>query len=87
MVDSEPLQTVELSIEECIDFEQPSMTKTRKAQSASTEGDTADSLGATEENLVEEEAVDTLLLIIQCRGPLGQGTHPFDTDWPIPTLQ
>ena len=59
MVDSEPLQTLELSIEGCIDIEQPSTTKISKAQSAQTEDGTADSVGATEENLVEEEAVDS----------------------------
>ena len=58
MVDSEPLQALELSIERCIDIEQPSTTKTSEARSAPTEGGTADSVGATEEKQVEEEAVD-----------------------------
>ena len=57
--DSEPLRTLELSIEGCFDNEQPSTTKTSEARSAPTEGDTADSVGATEENQVEEEAVDS----------------------------
>ena len=59
MVDSEPLQTLELSIEGCIDIEQPSTTKTSEARSPPTEGDTADSVGATEKNQAEEEAVDS----------------------------
>ena len=59
MVDSEQLQTLELSIEGCIDIEQPSTTKTSEAQSAQTEDGTAGSVGATEENQVEEEAVDS----------------------------
>ena len=50
MVDSEPLQTLELSIEGCIDIEQPSTTKTSEARSAQTEGDTVDSVGATGES-------------------------------------
>ena len=57
MADSEPLQNLELSIEGCIDYEQPSTTKTSEARSAPTEGDAADSVGTTEENHVEEEAV------------------------------
>ena len=59
MADSEPLKNLELSIEGCIDIEQPSTTKTSEARSAPTEGDTADSVGTTEENQVEEEAVDS----------------------------
>ena len=50
MVDSESLQTLELSIEGCIDIEQPSTTITSEAPSAPTEGDTVDSVRATEEN-------------------------------------
>ena len=45
MVDSEPLQTLELSIEGCIDIEQQNTTKTSEARSAPTGGDTADSVG------------------------------------------
>ena len=59
MVDNEPLQNLELSIERCIDIEQSSLTKTSEAQSAQTEGDTADLVGATEENQVKEEAGDS----------------------------
>ena len=59
MVDSEPLQTLELSVEECIDNEQPSTAKTSEARSAPTEGDTGDSVGATEENQVEKEAIES----------------------------
>ena len=59
MVDSEPLQTLELSIEGCIDIERPSTTKTNEARSAPFDNDTADSVGATEENQVEEEAVES----------------------------
>ena len=59
MVDSESLQTLGLSIEGSIDIQQPSTTKTSEARSAPTEGDTADPVGATEENQVEEEAVDS----------------------------
>ena len=59
MADSEPLQTLELLIEEYIDIEQLSTTKTSKARNTPTESDTADSVGATEENQVEEEALDS----------------------------
>ena len=59
MVDSDPLQTLELSIDGCLDIEQPSTTKTSEARSAPTEGDIVGSVGATEENQVEEEAVDS----------------------------
>ena len=59
MVDSEPLQTLELSIEGCIDVEQPSTTKTSESRNSPIEGDTSDSVGATEENQVEEEVVDS----------------------------
>ena len=59
MVASEPLHTLELSIEGCNDIEQPSTTITSEARSALTEGDSADSVGATEANQVEEEAVDS----------------------------
>ena len=59
MLDSEPLQTLELSIEGCIDIEQPSTTKTSEARSAPTEGDTVDSVGATGENYFKEEALDS----------------------------
>ena len=58
IVDSEPLQTLEISIEGFIDFEQPSTTKISEARSAPIEVDTVDSLRATEENQVEEETVD-----------------------------
>ena len=52
MIDSEPLKTLELSIEGCIHIEQPSTTRTSEARSAPTEGDTADSVGATEKDQV-----------------------------------
>ena len=52
MIDSEPLKTVELSIERCIHIEQPSTTRISEAPSAPTEGDTADSVGATEKDQV-----------------------------------
>ena len=57
MVDSEPLQTLKLSIEGSIDIEQPSTKKTSEARIAPTAGDTTDSVGDTEENQVKEEAV------------------------------
>ena len=59
MDDSEPLQTLELLNEGCIDTEQPRKTTTSKARSVPTQSDTADSVGATEENQVEEEALDS----------------------------
>ena len=59
MAYSELSQTLELSIEGCIDIEQPSTTKTSEARSAPTEGVTADSVGATELNQVEGEAVES----------------------------
>ena len=59
MVDSEPLQKLELSIEGCIDTEQSSRTKTSEARSAPIEGYTADSVGASEKIQVEEEALDS----------------------------
>ena len=59
MVGSESLQTLELSIEGCIDIEQPSTTKTSEARSAPTEGDTTDSVGALEEDKIEGEAADS----------------------------
>ena len=59
MVVSEPLHTLKLSIEGCTDIKEASTTKTSEARSAPTEGDTADSVGVTQENLVEEEALDS----------------------------
>ena len=58
-VGSGPLQTLELSIEGCIDIDQSSTRRTCDARSALIEGDAADSVGATEEGQVEEEAVDS----------------------------
>ena len=49
-VDSEPLEALELSTEGCLDIEQPSTTTNSEARSAPIEGDTADSVGATEED-------------------------------------
>ena len=57
IVDSEPLLTLGLSIEGCNDIEQPSTTITSEGRSAPTEGDTADSVGATEKNQAKEESV------------------------------
>ena len=59
MVDSEPLQALELSIEGCIKIELRSTTKASEARNAPTEGFIAKSVGATEENQVEVEAVDS----------------------------
>ena len=59
MFDSEPLQTLEISIEGCIDFEQASTIKISEAQSAPTEFDSVDSVGYTEENHVEEETAES----------------------------
>ena len=52
MIDNEPLKTVELSIERCLDIEQPSTTRISKARNAPTEGDSADSVRATEKDQV-----------------------------------
>ena len=59
LVDSEPLQALELSIEGCIKIELPSTTKSSEARNAPTEGFIANSVGATKENQVEVEAVDS----------------------------